>query len=268
VVGELYIGGAGLARGYCNQAGSTAEKFVPHPFSQSAGERLYRTGDLVRWNGAGELEFLGRKDQQVKLRGYRIELGEVEAVLSEHEAVRESVIVAQEDVAGEKRLVAYVVLGEGRDTGGLRDYLRQRLPDYMVPAAFVVLEKLPLTVNGKVDRKALPMPEGRPESVEYVAPRTPMEEMLADIWTEVFGVGRIGMHDNFFELGGHSILATIMISRMRKEFGIKIPLKTLFEAPTLREFAERVQAFSLFLKEDSTELAMITDGEEYDEGVF
>jgi acyl carrier protein len=198
----------------------------------------------------------------------------VEAVLAEHDGVRDSVVVAREDVAGEKRLVAYVVLSEGGLEGeglgaiGLREYLKRRLPEYMIPSAIVPLGKLPLTDNGKIDRKALPSPEWRPEIVEYVAPRTAMEELLADIWKQVFHAERIGMNDNFFELGGHSILATILISRIRKEFGIEVPLKALFEAPTLQEFAERIQTISFLLNEDSLGLAMIRDSEEYDEGAF
>jgi len=241
VGGELYIGGAGLARGYLGRGALTAERFVPSPYGD--GERLYRTGDLVRYLPDGNLEFLGRLDHQVKLRGYRIELGEIEAGLLEHGSVGQAVVVAREDVAGDKRLVAYVVAADSvaPDAGELRAHLQRSLPDYMVPSAFVVLEVLPLTPNGKVDRKALPAPEGRPEIAEYVAPRTPTEEVLAGIWSEVLRVERVGVHDNFFELGGHSLLAMRLVARVRDEFKIELPLRALFETPSAGALATRVE---------------------------
>jgi acyl-coenzyme A synthetase/AMP-(fatty) acid ligase/acyl carrier protein len=243
VVGELYIGGAGLARGYANRAGLTAERFIPSPFGR--GERLYRTGDLARWRPEGELEYLGRIDHQVKLRGFRIELGEIETALAEHPEVRQAVVVAREDGPGDKRLVTYVVVADeaATDVGALRAHLKQSLPDYMVPASFVALASLPLTPNGKVDRKALPAPEaGEGVAREaYVAPRTPTEEMLASIWCEVLKLDRVGVHDNFFELGGHSLLAMQVTARIRQIFAVELALLTLFESPTVAELGTRLE---------------------------
>jgi amino acid adenylation domain-containing protein len=243
VVGELYIGGAGLARGYLGRPRQTAEKFIPHPFSTEPGARLYRTGDLGRYRADGNLEFIGRIDHQVKIRGYRIELGEVEAALGQHPGVREAVVMAREDEPGAKRLVGYVVGSDGvaPTVSELRGYLKEKLPEYMVPAAFVYLESLPLTPNGKVDRRALPVPEGgRPDlAQEYVAPRTPTEEVLAGIWAEVLRVERVGIYDNFFELGGHSLIATQAVARTTKAFNIEnISVQTLFQVPTIYSFAQ------------------------------
>jgi len=245
VAGELYVGGAGVARGYLGQPALTAERFVPHPHATEPGARLYRTGDMVRWREDGELEFLGRRDEQVKLRGFRIELGEVESVLGEHPAVAQAVVVAREDVPGDKRLVAYVVPGEGQqvEPQALRTALRSRLPEYMVPAAFVLLEALPLTTSGKVDRQALPSPEGQEAtaSAEYVGPRTDTERRLAEIWSEVLGLERVGPHDEFMALGGHSLLATQVASRIRARFGVELPLRELFESATLEQLARRLE---------------------------
>jgi acyl carrier protein len=239
VAGELCIGGVGLARGYLGRPGLTAERFVPNPFAATPGERLYRTGDLARYLPDGNLEFLGRIDHQVKVRGYRIELGEIEATLTAHPAVREAVVVAREEGAGEKRLVAYVV---GEASGAeLRAFVRSKLPEYMVPSAFVALAALPLTANGKIDRRALPAPEGRPEQERaYVAPRTPVEEVLAGIWAEVLRLDRVGVQDNFFDLGGHSLLATQVVSRLREAFSVELPLRALFETPTIMDLAEAI----------------------------
>jgi amino acid adenylation domain-containing protein/FkbM family methyltransferase len=247
VAGELYLGGAGLARGYLEDAALTAQRFVPHPYSNERGTRLYRTGDLVRYRFNGELEFLGRVDQQVKVRGFRIELGEIETVLDEHAGVAASVVVAREDVAGERRLVAYVVANEQQPAGvvELRAYLRERLPEYMMPQAFVMLEALPLTSNGKVDRRSLPAPEqqSRTEMEQtYVAPRTPVEEMLVEVWQEILSVAQVGIHDDFFNMGGHSLLATQLMSRVREIFGVEVPLRQLFEAPTVAELAQHIEA--------------------------
>jgi acyl carrier protein len=243
VAGELHIGGAGLARGYWQRPELTAERFIPDPFGLTPGQRLYRTGDLVRYLEDGELEYLGRLDQQVKVRGHRIELGEIEAVLGQHERVRQSVVVAREDVPGQKQLVAYVVsAGEQEVSAGeLRSYLGEQLPEYMVPAFFVGLAELPLTLNGKVDRRALPAPEHtRAHSAEsYVAARTPVEELLAAIWCEVLGVEQVGVHDNFFHLGGHSLLATQVSSRLRETFQVELPLRALFEYPSVAGLACR-----------------------------
>ena len=217
----------------------TAERFVADAYGDEPGARLYRTGDLARWLADGRIEFLGRNDFQVKIRGFRIEPGEVEAALMSHAAVREARVLAREDRPGEKQLVAYVV--GGVDTGELRAHVRRSLPEYMVPAAFVVLEALPLTPNGKVDRDALPAPELAPAEERYVAPRTPAEEVLAGIWAEVLRLERVGVHDNFFELGGHSLLATRVVSRIRAVFGVELPLRALFEGPTTAEMAARVE---------------------------
>jgi amino acid adenylation domain-containing protein len=236
VPGELYVGGAGVARGYLNRPELTAERFVDDPFAPG---RLYRTGDGVRWMADGTLEYLGRLDEQVKIRGFRIELGEIEAALAEHPEVREAVVLAREDVPGDRRLVAYVV--GGVDAGDLRAHLRQSLPEYMVPSAFVVLGALPLTSNGKVDRRALPVPELAADADRYVAPRTPVEEVLAGIWAEVLHLERVGVEESFFEVGGHSLLAMRVVSRIRAVLGVEVPLRALFEGPTVGEVAVRVE---------------------------
>ncbi|WP_414588179.1 amino acid adenylation domain-containing protein, partial [Scytonema sp. PCC 10023] len=242
VAGELHIGGDGLARGYLNRAELTAEKFIPNPFSSQPGERLYKTGDLVRYLTDGNIEYLGRIDYQVKMRGFRIELGEIESLLSQHPTVQQAVVIAKE-IAGDKRLVAYLVpQNETTPTiSELRSFLKQQLPEYMVPSYFVLLDGLPLTPNGKVDRKALPDPSGQPEaSHDFVAPRTPIEEMLASIWASLLQVERVGIHDNFFELGGHSLLATQLMSRLQKTFAVELPLRSLFELPTVAALAESI----------------------------
>jgi amino acid adenylation domain-containing protein len=252
VTGEIYLGGAGLARGYLGRPELTAERFVPHPFSAEPGARLYRTGDVARYRPDGELEYLGRIDQQVKVRGFRIELGEIEAALMQHAGVRQAVATADLDGRGEKRLVAYVVAETAEAAAvlakELREYLLRQLPDYMVPTAFVTLDALPLTPNGKVDRRALPAPDslmGAPDST-YVAPRTPTEEVLCGIWVEVLGassgVVRVGIDDDFFELGGHSLLATQVVSRVREALQVEVPLRALFESAQPRQLAARVEA--------------------------
>ncbi|MGE3435688.1 MAG: amino acid adenylation domain-containing protein [Blastocatellales bacterium] len=244
--GELYLGGVGLARGYLDRPELTAEKFIPHPFSEIAGERLYRTGDVVRFLPDGKLEFLGRVDEQVKIRGYRIECGEIESLLGQREGVREAVVIAREDIPGDKRLVAYCVAqlpGKLPAHVELRNFLKEQLPEYMIPSFFVELEAMPLTLNGKVDRRALPAPDKtRPElKAEFVAPRTPAEERLAAICAEVLGLERVGVHDHFFDLGGHSLLATQVVSRVRQAFEIELPLRSLFETPTVAGLAENIE---------------------------
>jgi amino acid adenylation domain-containing protein len=238
--GELYIGGEGLARGYLGRPDLSAERFVPDPFSGRPGARLYRTGDLVRRRQDGALEFLGRVDHQVKIRGFRIELGEIESVLGSHPAVRECAVVVREDVEGAKRLVAYLAL-EGGNVETLRSELRDKLPEYMVPTAFVVLPSLPLTPNGKVDRRALPSPIEERREVERPGERSLVEELLAGIWARVLGVPDVAPHESFFELGGHSLLATRMISRVRTVLGVEMPIRTVFEVPTLTAFAAQVE---------------------------
>jgi amino acid adenylation domain-containing protein len=246
VPGELFLGGAGLARGYLGRPELTAERFIPNPFSPEAGARLYRTGDRARFLSDGTLEYLGRADFQVKVRGFRIELGEVEAALRGCAGVRDVVVAAREEGAAGRRLVGYVVAAAGvtLEVGELRRQLKERLPEYMVPSAFVVLEALPLTPNGKVDRKALPAPEGAGLAAgrQYVAPRTPTEELLAAMWAQLLGVARVGVEDNFFELGGHSLLVTQALSRVRDTFGVGLPVRDMFDAPTLAELAGRVDA--------------------------
>ncbi len=241
VAGELYIGGAGLAQGYLNRPELTAEKFVPDPFGSEPGGRLYRTGDLARYRPDGTLEYLGRIDHQVKVRGYRIELGEVEAVLREQAGVREAVVVAREDVPGDTRLVAYIVPQQElmSPTNVLRSFLQQRLPDYMIPSAFVRLNALPLTPNGKVDRHALPAPDYTRPGLEkaVVAPHDAFERQLTQMWEDLLGVTPIGVHDNFFELGGHSLLAVQLCVHIEKQMGIRLPLTALFERPTIAHLA-------------------------------
>jgi amino acid adenylation domain-containing protein len=234
--GELYAGGAGVARGYLNRAALTAERFVPDPFSKEPGARLYRTGDLARYQSDGKIEFLGRRDTQVKVRGFRIELGEIEAALGSHPSVRDSVVVIHEAADGDKRLVVYFVASEELDAPRLKSFLKERLPDYMMPQAFVALDALPLTPNGKVDRKALPAPAAAPAPAargEGDGPRTAVEEIVADIWRQVLGVEQVGMNDDFFDLGGHSLLATRVLSRMREALGVEVSVRALFENPTV-----------------------------------
>jgi amino acid adenylation domain-containing protein/FkbM family methyltransferase len=273
ITGELYIAGAGLARGYLNRPDLSAERFLPHPFSTEPGARLYRTGDLVRWRlpveaeeavegegagkRAGELEYIGRIDEQVKIRGYRIEIGEVEAVLGAHPSVNSCVVIAREEERGERRLVGYVVRAEAAERveiGEIRRYMGERLPEYMIPAVFVELEELPLTANGKVDRRALPAPSGerRLAEQEFTAPRTEVEELLCSIWAEVLKVDKVGIHDNFFALGGHSLLAMQVVARMRREFGIEMPLRSLFELRTVSTLARRLEA----MMRDSAEIRL------------
>lgn len=258
VPGELHIGGDGLAREYLGRPGLTAEKFVPHPFSTTPGARLYRSGDLARYLSDGNVDLLGRMDQQVKIRGFRIELGEIEAVLNEHAAVRESVVTVRQDVPGEKRLVAYVVADSEPVVHELRSWLRERLPENFVPAFFVMLDKLPITPNGKVDRRALPAPEQTASFVpETMAPRTAEEEKIAEIWSDVLDIKPIGIEANFFELGGHSLLATRVVTRISETFGVNLPLRVLFDSPTVAGVAAQVVAITELVRQ----LAHLSDDE-------
>ncbi|MEJ6981954.1 amino acid adenylation domain-containing protein [Pedobacter sp. P351] len=236
IVGELCISGNGLARGYLNRADLTAEKFVSNPFSNKAGARMYKTGDLARWLPDGNIEYLGRIDDQVKIRGYRIELGEIENVLRQHPGVRQSVVLAREDSSGNRRLVGYVVPEGTFDKQNLQTYLQEKLPEYMVPSLWVELDRIPLTPNGKTDKKALPEPDmSGQQSQEYIAPGTETEQKLASIWQELLGAQQIGIHDNFFELGGHSLLAMRVISSIRRELKADVAIKDLFMRPTISQ---------------------------------
>ncbi len=247
VPGELHIGGESLARGYLNRPELTEERFVPDPFGK-AGARMYKTGDVVRWRNDGRLEFIGRSDQQVKIRGFRIEPGEVEQVLREHPAVADAAVVARERSPGDLHLVAYLTASEDATpvAADVRQFLRSRLPGFMVPTALVVLDRLPITPGGKVDRRALPAPDwsgaGIGSEAEFIAPRTATEQQLAGIWSEVLSIERVGAHDNFFDLGGHSLLAIQVISRINRDLDLGIALRDLFEAATLKALAERVEA--------------------------
>ncbi|WP_315863871.1 non-ribosomal peptide synthetase [Crinalium epipsammum] len=279
VVGELYISGDGLARGYLNRAELTAEKFISNPFSKDSPLSsllpplplsLYKTGDLGRYLADGNIEFIGRIDNQIKIRGFRIELGEIESVLCQHPEVREAVVVAIEDIPGEKRLVAYFVLNvemldktslhndnakstppihpliRGGKLRELREFLKQKLPGYMIPSDFVMLDTLPLTQNGKVDRKALPQPDFSNFNLheDYIAPRTSVEEVLVEIWAKVLGKQQVGVHDNFFELGGHSLLATQLSSRIRDRLQVELAVRQLFETPTVASLAKYIETIS------------------------
>lgn len=251
VAGELYIGGAGVGRGYLHRPELTAEKFIPHLFSDKTGARLYRTGDWARYREDGQIEFVGRRDSQVKLRGFRIELGEIEAILARHTAVKENAVVAREDGDGTKRLVAYFVpRGLAPTVTALRTFLSAQLPDYMVPSMFVQLAALPLTANGKVNRRALPEPEHvRPQlSTEYESPQTATEKLLEKIWSEVLQVNKVGVEDNFFELGGHSLLAIQVIARIHQQLKIILPLQSVFDGPTSRQLANKID--SIVVRED------------------
>ncbi|GCA91666.1 non-ribosomal peptide synthetase [Microcystis aeruginosa] len=266
VAGELHIGGVGLARGYLNRPELTQEKFIPNSFEKdevipptplnkggNEPSKLYKTGDLCRYLPDGKIEYLGRIDNQVKIRGFRIELGEIETVLSQHNAVKTAVVIAQEDETNQKRLVAYIIpqveiISAPKEKNSLnvtelRQFLKAKLPEYMIPSAFVILESLPLTPNGKTDYRALPAPEFQSQE-QYIAPRNPIEEILSSIWAKVLKVAQVGIHDNFFELGGHSLLATQLISRIREAFQVEMPLRELFVAPTIAELAQGIKRIS------------------------
>lgn len=246
VHGELYVSGDGLSRQYLNRPGLTAEKFIPNPFSPEPGARMYKTGDKVRFLSDGTIEFLERYDHQVKIRGYRIELGEIETTLAQHPQIKDAVVLCREDVPGDKRLVAYTVVEnkESFKITALRQYLKERLPAYMTPAAFVFLDALPLTSNGKINRDKLPEPEfQRPDSRNALAsPKTETEKKIVQIWNEVLRLDAIGIHDDFFELGGHSLLAAQVINRIRGIFDLEIPLSRIFEHPTISGLGEYIDA--------------------------
>jgi hypothetical protein len=247
VTGELYIAGRALARGYLKRPALSAERFVADPYGREPGGRMYRTGDLARWRPDGALEYLGRADQQVKIRGFRIEPGEVEALLVAHPQVAQAAVAAREDgLGGGKELVGYVVAAPGAalDPAALRLHLSERLPDYMVPGALVLLERLPLTANGKLDRRALPAPERRSQE-DYRAPRTPEEQVLCELFAEVLGLERVGLGDNFFALGGHSLLATRLVSRIYTALGIPLSLHDIFVARTVQDLEITIRTLLL-----------------------
>jgi amino acid adenylation domain-containing protein len=277
VVGELYIGGIAVGRGYLRRAGLTAQRFIADPYAAREGTRMYKTGDLGRWNRRGELEYLGRNDFQVKIRGLRVELGEIEAALAQVPGVRAAAVVMRQDRAGDQRLVAYVVPERGTEgesdskpasegqvlpLKALREHLEKVLPQYMVPAAFVAMEALPLSSNGKLDRKALPAPtaDDQRSAQSYVAPRTPLEQLLTQIWEQTLGVDRVGIHDNFFSLGGHSLLAVNALLRIRNELRVEAPLRYLFESPTPESLGQRLSLLTV--------QAAVVDEEENEEGVI
>jgi acyl-coenzyme A synthetase/AMP-(fatty) acid ligase/acyl carrier protein len=240
-VGELYIAGEGVTAGYLNQPDKTEERFVGNPFSSNPESRMYRTGDIARYLLDGNIDFLGRADDQVKVRGFRIELGEIEAALTAKPGVKQAVVLALEQDSGDKRLVAYVVIDQGANytAEDLRAHLKQQLPEHMVPYAIVLLPRIPLTANGKVDRRALPAPE-TVQARAFVAPQNAEEEKVATIWQEVFHRERISTDENFFDLGGHSLMATQVISRIRERFRVELPIRTIFEHPTIAALAKVV----------------------------
>ena len=261
VAGELYIGGIGLARGYLNRPELTATRFIPHLFATTPGARLYRTGDLCRYRGDGNIEFLGRMDHQVKIRGFRVELGEIETALAEHPLVQEVVVLVREDTPDDKRIVAYVVLNQECAADELRQVAKEKLPSYMIPSAFVMLDALPLTPNGKIDRQALPAPDHSRPDIEgaFVAPRTPIEEIVAGIWSQILKLETVGVHDNFFSLGGHSLLATQVAQRVRQTFNIELPLRLFFETPTVAELAAYVVQSQMGEADDATLSAALAE---------
>ncbi|MEY2911513.1 MAG: hypothetical protein RLZZ184_822, partial [Cyanobacteriota bacterium] len=255
IAGELYIGGAGVTRGYLNRPELTQSRFIPHPFITGnppvvtlASARLYRTGDLVRYRRDGILDFLGRIDFQVKIRGHRIELGEIETILSRHEAVQEAVIIVREDIPGDKRLVAYISNQDNNQChASMREYLLSHLPEYMVPSNFVVLEKFPLTPNHKVDRKALPAPMLAPvtgDTVSTIIPQNHVEQTLIEIWQKVLQISTVGTQDSFFDLGGNSLVAVRLIGEIRSVFNVDLPLITLFQAPTILDISGQIMTNS------------------------
>ncbi len=258
VPGEMYVGGAGVTKGYLNRPELTTERFIPSPFEKDevipptplnkggtqGGAKLYKTGDLARYLPKGELEYLGRIDNQVKIRGFRIELGEIEALLASHPQIWETVVIVRDDTTGDKRLVAYIVPQSEKTItiNEIRQFLKAKLPSYMVPNAFVILDALPLTANGKIDRRALPPSESSSEpSEKYVAPRNPIEDILVNVWSEILKVEKVGINDNFFELGGHSLLATKLVAQIRDRLKIELPLRQLFNTATLAELAQGIE---------------------------
>lgn len=266
IPGELYISGFGLARGYLHRPDLTADKFIPHPFSQEIGERLYKTGDLVRYLANGNIEYLGRIDRQLKIRGFRIELGEIEAVLNQHLGVQMAVVTSTEDILGDRSLVAYIVGNPDivPTITNLRSLMKEKLPQYMIPSDFVILSELPLTSNGKVNLHALPPPDRAQRSLssDFVPPRTDTEQAIAAIWVKVLGLNQVSIHENFFELGGHSLLATQVVSQLRATFCLDLPLSHLFESPTVAELANRIEKIRWTLQQLQTDPSVMLDNRE------
>ncbi|MCP5063167.1 MAG: AMP-binding protein, partial [Ignavibacteriae bacterium] len=255
IPGELYISGVGLARGYHNKPELSAEKFLPNPFSSKPGDKIYKSGDLVKYLPSGDIEFLGRVDNQVKLRGFRIELDEIESVISSYVQVNEALVMVREDSPGLKQLVTYMVSSKNVsiDLAELRTFLRSKLPEYMVPVSYIILEEFPLTPSKKIDLKALPIPDSSHKTVkaEYVQPRNETEKIISEIGKELLGIDRMGIYDNFFELGGHSLLATQFISKIQDEFKVEIPLRKLFENPTINDIGNIMENLSeIKIKDD------------------
>jgi len=271
VPGELHIAGAGLARGYLNRPELTAEKFISNPLSSDPNARLYKTGDLARWLPNGHVECLGRIDYQVKVRGFRIELGEIEANLVQHPAVKEAIAVVREDIPGEKVLVSYFVPASLKAEDNydliaqLRQLLKEHLPHFMLPTSIMALDAMPLTPNGKVDRKALPKPDiAQQLTASYVAPSTDLERQIADIWAQVLNLHRVGIHDNFFELGGYSLLAIQVVSRLRQALQVEIVLPHLFQVPTVADLARRIEALRWAVQ--GAQVTQGTANNDYEEG--
>jgi acyl carrier protein len=264
--GEIYIGGEGLARGYLNKPAATAEVFVPDPFSGRAGARLYRTGDFGKYRSDGNIEFLGRIDHQVKVRGYRIEPGEIESVLEQHQGIKEAVVLARGEK--DKRLVAYLVSSNGErvPVSELREYLRQRLPDYMVASGYVWMEEMPVTANGKLDRAALPEPDDEAvgRETDYVPPTGEVERALAEIWSKVIGVQRVGIYDSFFELGGDSLKLTQVQALIEHELNYELSLAEMFQYPTIQLLAQLISAGekATFVEEDNRHLDTLMHGKQ------
>jgi long-subunit acyl-CoA synthetase (AMP-forming) len=245
VTGELYIGGAGVARGYMNRPDLNKDRFIADPFSGQIDSRLYKTGDLARYRKDGILEYFGRVDNQVKVRGYRIELGEIEATLASDPRVKSCAVLVREDEPGNKQLVGYVVPREGQAPTAeeMQQFVKQKLPEYMAPSQFVFMDSIPLTTNGKVDRKALPAPTygNISEGKDFAAPHTETEKAIADIWSKLMKLERIGIHDDFFDFGGHSLMAMKMVSQIEERFGVNLPLAEFLEEPTIAGLAKKVR---------------------------
>jgi acyl carrier protein len=259
--GEMCVSGECLARGYLNLPDLTAARFIPDPFSDRPGSRLYRTGDLARHCADGNIELLGRKDNQIKVRGFRVELDDVEMAILWHPMVKKCAVRVYQDQGGRNRLAAYLIADEGMSSSTIRSFLRDRLPEYMIPSDFVMVDALPLTPAGKIDRRALPLPDRtRPDlDSTFVAPRTETESLIAKIWSQILGVEQVGVYDNFFDLGGHSLMATQILSRLRNVANVEIPLRAMYENPTIANLAEAVEAATrnLFLQ---AEHSTIMDG--------